>query len=123
MNAHLIIDGTINIKSLVKPSLIVDFAIKFVRKSLHPGVFEEVLYRGLLISGLEGFGLKDEHTNIIQAIIFGITHVISFGNVPSIFILHTASQIILGYVIGKVYFKTKSLTPCILLHGLVDVFS
>jgi membrane protease YdiL (CAAX protease family) len=92
-----------------------------IRKSLHPGVFEEVLYRGLLISGLKGFGLKDEQTNIIQAIIFGITHVISFGNVPSIFILHTASQIILGYVIGKVYFKTKSLTPCILLHGLIDV--
>jgi hypothetical protein len=69
MNTPLIIDGTINIKSLVKPSLIADFIIKMIRKSLHPGVFEEVLYRGLLISGLKGFGLKDEHTNIIQAII------------------------------------------------------
>lgn len=65
MNAHLIIDGTINIKSLIKPSLIADFIIKMIRKSLYPGVFEEVLYRGLLISGLKGFGLKDEHTNII----------------------------------------------------------
>jgi membrane protease YdiL (CAAX protease family) len=123
MNAHLIIDGTINIKSLVKPSLIADLIIRMIRKSLYPGVFEEVLYRGLLISGLKGFGFKDEHTNIIQAIIFGITHVISLGNVPFVFILHTASQVIAGYVLGKVYFRTKSLTPCILLHGLFDVFS
>lgn len=86
----------------------------------YPGFYEEVLYRGLLISALKGLGLDDDKTNILQAILFGIHHIMSWGIASWFFLLSIAAQALLGYVLGKIYFKTKSLMPCILLHGLLD---
>jgi hypothetical protein len=97
------------------------FLLNALFNAAYPGIFEEVLYRGFLISGLKGIGLSDEKCNVIQSIIFGIAHVMSWGAAPKAFILYTAAQAMAGYLLGKVYFKTKSLTPCILLHGLMNV--
>lgn len=97
------------------------FLLNALFNAAYPGIFEEVLYRGFLISGLKGIGLSDEKCNVIQSIIFGIAHVMSWGAAPKAFILYTTAQAMAGYLLGKVYFKTKSLTPCILLHGLMNV--
>lgn len=117
---------TYNISSLVKGTLNINtlFSIKYLKniitQSLYPGIFEEVLYRGLLISGLLGLGLSKEKTNFIQAIIFGASHLFAWGTPSWTFLLGTMSQAVIGYLFGKIYLKTNSLTPCILLHGLID---
>ena len=97
-----------------------DFLKGFFFNSIYPGIYEELLFRGLMVSGLKGFGYSDDKCNVIQAVIFGLFHTGSFGVYSWISLLSTAYQAMMGYVFGKVYFKTKSLTPCILLHGLVD---
>lgn len=99
---------------------ILNFLIGTIVNSAYPGFFEEVLYRGFLISGLKGLGLSNNKCNIVQAIIFGISHVMSWGIPSWIFLLSTASQAMVGYLLGKIYFKTESLMPCILFHGLLD---
>lgn len=110
----LLANGTTNITQI--------FSIKFyVTASVsifYPAIFEELLYRGFLISGLKSFGLADWKCNIIQSILFGIMHIFGFGVFSFKMLFTTCIQTIIGYVFGKLYFKTKSLSPCILLHAL-----
>lgn len=120
LNIVDITKGMVTISRVFNSSFIISLSINTVINSAFPGFYEEVLYRGFLISGLKGLGLNEDMSNIIHAIIFGITHFMSFGTISWISLLSTAAQAMLGYLIGKVYFKTKSLTPCILLHGLID---
>ena len=94
--------------------------LNFIYQCIYPGIFEETLYRGFLISGLKGLKLNESKCNVIQALIFGASHVNSWGSGSFIFLLHTAFQSLIGYLFGKLYFKTKSLTPCIILHGLFN---
>lgn len=116
-----IISGMVNFENIFSAKFIGSFIIGTFGYSIHPGIYEEILFRGFLISGLKGIGLSDEKSNVVQAIIFGASHVMSFGTASWIFLLATAAQAMIGYVLGKLYFKTKSLSPCILLHGLFDV--
>ena len=76
--------------------------------------FEEVLFRGFLISLLKSFKLNNTKINIIQSIIFGLIHIYqtSFWGL--------SYHIIMGYVLGKLYLKSKSLTPSIILHLLIN---
>jgi membrane protease YdiL (CAAX protease family) len=96
----------------------------FAATSFHmfyPALCEEVLWRGILISALRGMRIKNEYCNIIQAVLFGLAHIFMIGtNISWIFVLHTAVQMIWGYVYGKLYFKTKSLIPGIIFHALFD---
>lgn len=113
--------GMVNFENIFNAKFIGSFIIGTFGYSIHPGIYEEILYRGFLICGLKGIGLSDEKCNVIQAIIFGASHVMSFGTASWMFLLATAAQAMIGYVLGKLYFKTKSLSPCILLHGLFNV--
>ncbi|MDF2880491.1 MAG: hypothetical protein K0R54_1048 [Clostridiaceae bacterium] len=120
LNFMGIYKGIIHVNNIFSINFITKFTMSAIINSLYPGFFEEVLFRGFLISGLRGFGFSDDKCNIIQSIIFGIGHVMSWGTATWVFMLSTASQVMLGYVLGKMYFKTKSLLPCILFHGLID---
>lgn len=118
-------NGTIHLEDMANGKFVGGFIVNTIVNSAYPGFYEEVLYRGFLISGLKGLGLTDEKCNVIQAIIFGISHamnpIMSSGTFTWVFLLATAVQAMVGYMFGKLYFKTKSLSPCILLHGLFDV--
>lgn len=99
-----------------------DFIAQGIARTIYPGIFEEVLCRGFLISGLTGFGVSDNKSNVIQSVVFGVLHMILGGGMFSwVGILPYAAQTLMGYVLGRLYFKTKSLTPCILLHGLMNI--
>lgn len=120
-NINIILNSKMHFSNISNMKLIPNFIRNAALESIYPGIFEEVLNRGLLISGLKGYGISDEKCNIIQAVLFGIGHVGSWGTASLIFLLSTAAQAMAGYILGKVYFKTKSLVPCIILHGLLDV--
>lgn len=120
LNIFVLKNNTFSIINLLSIPFVAKFVLSTLYHCLYPGLLEEVLYRGFLISGLKGLGIDNWKCNMIQAILFGITHVFACGNYAWRFLLTTAYQILMGYVFGKIYFKTKSLTPCILLHGLLD---
>lgn len=92
-----------------------------LRVFVYPAFSEEVIFRGLLITGLKGYGMQYWKINIIQSIIFGLVHFSGYKGLGFIAVIFMSSQIILGYIIGIIYYKTKSLTPCILFHALIDI--
>ena len=89
--------------------------------NLIPGIFEEIVFRGVILILL----LRKYSKNVsitISALIFGISHVINFlifGNFWS-----SMTQIITGIMIGCFFaylvLRTSSLVPSIIIHYLYN---
>jgi len=92
---------------------------------IRPGLWEEVAFRGVLIPLLSK-RYKNVFTILISGVIFGLAHAFNIIGVllsggPHIY---TFFQVIyaslLGFSMGYMYLKTKSLWPSIIYHYLVD---
>lgn len=79
---------------------------------------EEVIYRGCAFNGLSKTKLSYVEINIIQSLLFGISHLGSFGKTMNAIPYY----ILFGYLFGKVYITSKSLTPVILMHGIFNTY-
>ena len=88
------------------------------------GYVEEVLFRGFLFKAL----LKKDGPKpaiLISAITFGIGHIVNLlaGQAS----LETAAQVVFAIAWGMIFtvafYKSGSLWPCIVAHGLVNAFS
>ncbi|MBW7674981.1 CPBP family intramembrane glutamic endopeptidase [Chryseobacterium chendengshani] len=77
-------------------------------------IFEEIIFRGIIQKGMINKGVKPWKAIVIASIIFGLVH----GN-PWQFV----GAILLGCVLGLVYYKTKSLLLPMLLHGFNNLCS
>lgn len=77
-------------------------------------IFEEIIFRGIIQKGLMNKGVKPWKAIIFASIIFGVVH----GN-PWQFV----GAVLLGCVLGLVYYKTKSLLLPMLLHGFNNLCS
>ncbi|MBK1895737.1 CPBP family intramembrane glutamic endopeptidase [Chryseobacterium paridis] len=75
---------------------------------------EEIIFRGIIQKGLINKGVKPWKAILYASIIFGLVH----GN-PWQFV----GAVLLGCVLGLVYYKTKSLLLPILLHGFNNLCS
>jgi len=76
--------------------------------SILPGIFEELAFRGYIMSRLEKVGSKGEAV-IIQAMMFSVLHLL-----PAIFISH----FIIGVILGIVRLRSKSIYPSMIVHIL-----
>ena len=79
----------------------------FVLICLFPGVFEELAFRGFIMSSLEKVGSRREAL-VIQAAMFSILHML-----PAMFISH----FIMGLVLGVFRQRSRSLYPGMLFHA------
>ena len=77
-------------------------------------IFEEIVFRGIIQKGLINKGTKPVNAIAISAVVFGLVH----GN-PWQFV----GAVLLGSVLGFVYYKTKSLLLPILLHAFNNLCS
>lgn len=101
-----------------KLSFIIYTLIKFI----HPGFFEEIAYRGFFMSALLSYNIDIKKINMIQAVVFGLTHFsLYYADYGFMGIFLTGGQALLGYILGEIYIRTKSLTPCIIFHVFLDV--
>ena len=88
------------------------------------GYIEEIIFRGFLFKAiLEKDGPKK--SIIIVAITFGIGHIVNlFAGQAS---LETLAQVFFaiawGFIMVVIFYKSKSLIPGIIAHGLIDAFS
>ncbi|ERK28989.1 CPBP family intramembrane glutamic endopeptidase [Clostridium intestinale] len=98
------------------------FIIYTLIKFITPGFFEEIAYRGFLMSALLSYNLDIKKINMIQAVVFGLIHFsLYYGYFGFMGVFLTGIQALLGYVLGEIYIRTKSLTPCIIFHVFLDV--
>lgn len=96
-----------------------DYIFSILNTLIFNSIYEEIVFRGFLVSGLKDFKLNDLKINIFQSIIFSIPHLYQFIS-GLISMLGLSYHIIVGYLLGKIYLKTKSLTPSIVLHLLTN---
>jgi membrane protease YdiL (CAAX protease family) len=86
------------------------FALVVLDFAVLPAIGEELVFRGVILSGLRGV-FRDHTAAVISALMFATLHVspISF--------LHLA---ILGYVFARLRLATNSIWPAVVLHLLYN---
>lgn len=77
-------------------------------------IFEEIVFRGIIQKGLINKGIKPVNAIIIASVVFGLVHANPWQFVGAV---------LLGCVLGLVYYKTKSLLLPMLLHGFNNLCS
>ena len=87
------------------------------------GYVEEMLFRGFLFKALaskNSIGVAI----IISAVTFGIGHIINLltGQANLETVIQVFFAVAWGFIVTMVFYKSRSLIPCILAHGLVDAF-
>jgi len=82
--------------------------------ALAPAVFEELFFRGYLFSALKQ-NFKPWQTIVFSALFFGVFHVLVMDRLA---IERLMPATLMGLVLGLVAFRTGSVVPSMLLHGL-----
>lgn len=89
------------------------------------GFLEEMIFRGLLFQAMAKDGVKS--AIIVSSITFGIGHLVNLFNGSGAELLANLLQVLYAVAIGfafvMIYCKTKSLVPCIIIHGVFNGFS
>ena len=97
--------------------------IFYILTMLNVGFLEEVIFRGFLFKMME----KDNVNRaiIISAITFGIGHIVNLLNGSSLIptLMQISYAISIGYLFVIIFYKSKSLIPCIITHCLVNSLS
>lgn len=97
--------------------------IFYILTMLNVGFLEEVIFRGFLFKMME----KDNVNRaiIISTITFGMGHIVNLLNganlIPTLMQICYAFSV--GYLFVIIFYKSKSLIPCIITHCLVNSIS
>ncbi|HUW89301.1 MAG TPA: CPBP family intramembrane glutamic endopeptidase, partial [Candidatus Nanopelagicaceae bacterium] len=92
---------------------------------IRPGLWEEVAFRGVVIPLLSK-KYKKIFTILISGIIFGLAHafnvigVLLSGGPHILTLFQVIYTTLIGFSMGYMYLKTKSLLPSIIYHYLID---
>ena len=97
--------------------------IFYILNMINVGFIEEIIFRGFLFKMMEKDNVK--RAIIISAITFGIGHIINLLNGADLIstLLQVCYAISTGYLFVIIFYKSKSLIPCIVTHCLVNSFS
>jgi membrane protease YdiL (CAAX protease family) len=87
--------------------------------SLTPGVWEEILYRGVIMIVILRLTKSFKKAFIIQIILFGFAHIKGFDFLSFV---DAFSVLVIAISFTYIAFKTKSLIPGIIFHYLHDTF-
>ena len=89
------------------------------------GFVEEIIFRGFLFKALEKDNVKT--AIVISSVTFGLGHIINLFTSQGASILSNVCQIFyavaVGFLFVVIFWKGKSLWPCILTHSLVNALS
>ena len=89
------------------------------------GFLEEMIFRGFLFNAIVKDGVKS--AIIISSVTFGMGHIVNLLNGSGAELLPNLLQVMYAVAIGfafvMIYYKTKSLLPCIVTHSLFNAAS
>ena len=94
----------------------------YVLSMLCVGFLEEMIFRGFLFNALAENGVKS--AIVVSGITFGLGHIVNLVNGSGTELLSNILQIIyataVGFAFVMIYYKTKSLVPCIVTHSIFN---
>jgi len=90
---------------------------------INVGFIEEIIFRGFLFKMMEKTNVKS--AIIVSSITFGIGHIVNLlvgaDLIPTL--IQICYAISIGYLFVIIFYKSKSLIPCIITHSLVNALS
>lgn len=99
--------------------------VLYVLSMLCVGFLEEMIFRGFLFNAMAKEDIKT--AIIISSVTFGIGHIVNLFNGSSAELLPNIIQVIyataVGFLFVMIYYKSKSLIPCIITHGVFNCLS
>lgn len=99
--------------------------IFFMLSMLCVGFLEEMIFRGFLFCAMAKNGVKS--AIIVSSVTFGVGHIVNLNNgsgaelLPNL--LQVAYAMAAGFMFVMIFYKTKSLLPCIITHGVFNALS
>lgn len=119
----LLLIGTVNLWNGISILNTPDEIIFHIATMLNVGFIEEIIFRGFLFKMMAKDNVKS--AMIVSSMTFGIGHIVNLLNgaevVPTLLQLCYAMAI--GYLFVTIFYKSKSLVPCILAHALINSLS
>jgi membrane protease YdiL (CAAX protease family) len=92
----------------------------YILSMLYVGFLEEIIFRGFLFCAMAKNGVKS--AIIVSSVTFGIGHIVNLINGSGAELLANLFQVIYamaaGFMFVMIFYKTKSLLPCIVTHGV-----
>lgn len=89
------------------------------------GFLEEMIFRGFLFQAMAENGVRSAIA--VSSITFGIGHIVNLINGSGAELLPNLLQVMyaaaVGFAFVMIYYKTKSLLPCILVHSVFNGLS
>ena len=90
---------------------------------LNVGILEEIIFRGFLFKMMEKSNVKS--AIIVSSVTFGIGHIVNLLNgadfIPTL--LQICYAMAIGYLFVIIFYKSKSLVPCIAAHCFINASS
>ena len=116
----LIIISTVNLWGKVSFNKPINEIIFYIITMINVGFIEEIIFRGFLFKMMAKENVK--RGMLVSAITFGIGHIVNLLNgaefIPTI--MQICYAISLGYLFVVIFYKSKSLIPCIITHALIN---
>lgn len=95
----------------------------YILNMLNVGFIEEIIFRGFLFKMMEKDNLRK--AIIVSSITFGVGHIINLfigaELIPTLLQICYATSI--GYLFVTIFYKSKSLVPCIITHSIMNALS
>lgn len=89
------------------------------------GFLEEMIFRGFLFNAMAKDGVKS--AIVVSSVTFGAGHIVNLVNGSGAQLLPNLLQVMyataVGFAFVMIYYKSKSLMPCILTHGIFNGLS
>lgn len=116
----LIIISTVNLWNGIRINNSTNEIVFYILTMVNVGFIEEIIFRGFLFKMMEKENVKTAIA--VSAITFGIGHIVNLLNgaelIPTI--IQICYAIALGYLFVIIFYKSKSLVPCIIAHILTN---
>lgn len=97
--------------------------ILYVISMLCVGFIEEIIFRGFLFKAIAKSNIKE--AILISSVTFGLGHIVNLMNGAEVFstALQIGYAIAIGFLFTIIFYKGKSLIPCIISHGVLNSLS
>ena len=119
----LLLIGTVNLWNGISINNSKSEIICHILTMINVGFIEEIIFRGFLFKMMSKSNVKS--AIIVSSITFGIGHIVNLLNgadlIPTL--MQICYAISLGYLFVIIFYKSKSLIPCIITHLLINSLS
>ena len=98
------------------------FLPQAVLLALAPGLFEEVIFRGITIAKLREAGKGPWYTLLGSAAVFALVHLTNAAgmDVPSL-LVQVLYSFVVGLLLGAIYLRSGDILTVILAHAAIDL--